>query len=171
MDSVAFSIGSWHFYWYGLTAAFAIIMGSLFCRIQARLRGLEFWFVWDVLFYGIPLSLAAARAAYVFLHWHLYAVQHWSQVFNISQGGLSIYGAFAGFLLTVYWRAGQCGQPLLLWLDALAPSLALGLAIDQTGHFIFQAVVGIPDSGKIAEHGDRNLADSYLNKQFKIIGE
>ena len=29
----------------------------------------------------------------------------------------------------------------------------------------------IMDSGKIAEHGDRNLADGYLNKQFKIIGE
>ena len=29
----------------------------------------------------------------------------------------------------------------------------------------------IMGNGKIAEHGDRNLADSYLNKQFKIIGE
>ena len=29
----------------------------------------------------------------------------------------------------------------------------------------------IMGNGKIAEHGDRNLAESYLNKQFKIIGE
>ena len=29
----------------------------------------------------------------------------------------------------------------------------------------------IMDKGKIAEQGDGSLADSYLNKQFKIIGE
>ena len=29
----------------------------------------------------------------------------------------------------------------------------------------------IMDSGKIAEQGDGSLADGYLNKQFKIIGE
>lgn len=152
MDSIAFSIGKVHFYWYGMTISAAVALGVLFCFFQMKVRGLnDRGAIAEFLIYGVLFGLLSARLAYSIQHWEWYVSQPW-QSLNFMQGGLSIYGAFGGFLLAVWWRSRKSKREAWFWLDVLLPPMALGLAVVQTGHFIFQAVIGMPDNGKIAEY-------------------
>lgn len=150
MDGIACWIGGVHVYWYGLVASLAILAGLAVTWPNVRLRGMQLSPVVDFLLGGILLGLLCGRLFYVALHPAQYAGR-WGSIFLLSQGGLSVYGAFAGFLLAVWLCCRRAGA-FWRWLDVLTPALVLGLAIDQLGHFAFQAVVGVPFAGRVAEY-------------------
>ena len=151
MDGIACLIGGAHVYWYGTVASLAIAAGLFVTWPIARLRGLRFSPVVDFLLCGILLGLACGRLLYVALHLAQYEGR-WGDVFALSAGGLSIYGAFAGFLLAVWLCCRADAFLFWRWLDALTPAMLVGLALDQLGHFVFQASVGVPFDGRIAEY-------------------
>lgn len=142
MDIVAFSLGGLPVYWYGLTVSFAIGVGALVTGAQLRYRK-ENMPLAAVLIFSIVFGCFFSRLAYAALHWPLYLSDP-GEIFAVWRGGMSIYGAFAGFLLAVSLCARFCRASLWRWLDIFAPALALGIAIDQMGHFAFQATVGMP---------------------------
>lgn len=151
MDGIACLIGGVHVYWYGAVASLAIAAGLLATWPNARLRRLRFSPVVDFLLLGIPLGLVCGRFFYVILHLAQYEGR-WGDVFALSAGGLSVYGAFAGFLAAVWLCCRADAVLFWRWLDVLTPAMLLGLALDQLGHFAFQAAVGMPFDGRIAEY-------------------
>lgn len=157
MDIVAFSIGGLQFFWYGIITSFAIIAGILITGANLYWRKKDFLNVIDFLVYAIPVGVLCSRLIYVWLHWEYYQ-NNLPAIFMIHQGGVSIYGAFIGFILVLFFythndnRKNTGNSTFWYWLDVLAPALVLGLAIDQLGHFILQATVGMPSNDKIAEY-------------------
>lgn len=75
-----------------------------------------------------------------------YYLTHLHEAVAIWKGGVGIMGAILGGVtaLGIYCRIHQ--QPLLLWLDVLAPGVALGQAIGRWGNYVNQEVYGIPST-------------------------
>jgi len=151
MDIIAFSVGNLNFYWYGIITSIAILVGILVTRIGLHFRHEKFAVIIDLLLLGIPVSVIVSRVFYVCLHWQLYNGKI-GEIIALNRGGFSIYGAFIGFLLVVYFYTRVKGISFWYWLDILVPAILLGLTIDQLGHFCFQTIVGMPDNGKTVEY-------------------
>ena len=149
MEMIAFSLGDLNAYFYGMIISLSIIIGLMITYWQLRLRREDFFPVIDILILSILLGLICARGVYVCRNWNLYQNDWWG-ILELTKGGFSIYGAFIGFLIVLYFYCKRKNLSILHWLDILVPAIIFGVAMDQLGHFIFQSVIGSPDSGKIS---------------------
>ena len=166
MGIVAFSIGGLNIYWYGLVWSAAIVLGMLLTWLNVRLRQESFAPIVDILFWGLPVGLVFARIAYVIFHWSLYEGQ-WLEMISFWQGGLSVYGALAGFILTVWLYSYFHGLAGWYWLDIMAPAIVAGLMLSQLGNFIAQTTVGMPMPLNLPN--DHTLAE-YIEYSYRPSG-
>ena len=143
MGLIAFSLGDAVGYLYGCIVMAAVLAGLLAAWIAVRLRHEDFSVVLDLLLWGLPVGIFAARFGYVLGHWQLYS-GHLSEILNFGQGGISLYGGAIGFLLTAAVYCRWHGLSLWHWLDVLAPALLLGMAVNELGIFFTQMTVGAP---------------------------
>jgi phosphatidylglycerol:prolipoprotein diacylglycerol transferase len=149
VDRVAFTIGSFPVYWYGILIMLGVFLGAWVASIEARRRGMNPTHVWNGLTVAIILGLIGARIYHVLTpppsmgdplyYWH-----NPLEIFNIRQGGLGIYGAIVGGILGVVLYARYAKVHPLDWIDLGAPGLALGQAIGRWGNFFNQELYGQP---------------------------
>lgn len=165
-DVIAGSLGGLNIYWYGLTVSLAIIMGILVTRWLVYLRREDFSVIIDILLYGIPAAFVVSRLLYVIRHWSIYS-GNISEVFMVNHGGMSIYGAFIGFVAVLLWYTYQHGLSVYHWLDILSPAIVLGLFINQCSHFVFQANIGLPVAEAVAAHSQ---IIQYVEYAFRPSG-
>ena len=136
VDSVAFKIGNFQIYWYGILVA----AGFLIALRTASTRAMRVGFTADSVYSLAPWILIGtvigARTLYVFSYWdEQFAGRPWYTIFNI-RSGLVFYGGLIGASLAgiVYcWK-----NKVHLWrmADVLAPSIALGHAFGRVGCFM-----------------------------------
>ncbi len=122
-ESVTFPLGSLRVYAYGLfVAAGAIAAGALLlflCRGDKRrssAASLTFLL-------SLPLGLLCARLAYCLGDASFREVASLKAVLDLSTGGFSMYGAFAGFVLAALAGAGAIGVKRAGFLDTIVPAL------------------------------------------------
>ena len=118
LDRVAFSIGGFSIYWYGVCIAFGICLALVFAFRHSIEFGVDPDSMVDVILIGIVLGIASARAYYVAMAPFKYE-SIWEMI-AIRDGGLAIYGGIiGGFLfggLACKWR----GVPVLPMFDLTA---------------------------------------------------
>lgn len=144
ISAVAITIGNVGIHWYGIIIAVALLLGyELF--IKKRLKEIEIGedkFVTFLLILVIA-GVVGGRLGYV-IQFPSYYGDHFSQVFAIWQGGLSIHGVvFAGVLMAYIW-AKVNKIDILKLLDILSPALVFGMAVGRLGNFFNQELVGTP---------------------------
>lgn len=138
---VAFTVGSLPVYWYGILIAISIGSGiALAMAREGRMRlpkdttlNLSLWVV--------PFSLIGARLYYVAFTWEQYR-DDLLLIFDTRSGGMAIYGAVIGGMITglIYARLKRLSFARLC--DLVAPALALGQAIGRWGNFVNQEAFG-----------------------------
>ena len=79
-------------------------------------------------------GIVGARAFYV-IQFHEEFKTIWD-VFNITKGGMVFYGSAIGAFTATAYFCWQNKTPVWKLLDAMAPSLPLGLAIGRIGCFL-----------------------------------
>ena len=166
MGIVAFSIANVNVYWYGIIITIAILIGMMITWINLYLRGQEFSNVVDILILGIPVGLFFGRVGQVALHWDIYQ-NNWREIMQFVHGGISIYGAFFGFMLVVFLYTSAKRLSFWFWLDILAPAIVFALMLDQLGHFVLQVTVGTPLPLNIPN--DHSLVQ-YIEYDFRPSG-
>ena len=134
MHPVLIEIGSFEYHTYGaaLVVGFLAMLG--WARLEARVRGLEPWFVTEL---GIVVLLGAVvggRLYYVADHAPSFADAGWASLIS-WEGGMSSIGAGLGALLAGSALAFLRRQPIRVWLDAFAPGCALAQVIVRLGCF------------------------------------
>jgi phosphatidylglycerol:prolipoprotein diacylglycerol transferase len=89
-------------------------------------------------------------ARVMFLVQHPEAVEHFSDVLKIWQGGIVFYGCIIGGLIgsVIYWIRHPF--PFLAMADAVAPALALGSALGRLGCFLNGCCYGSTTSFPLA---------------------
>jgi phosphatidylglycerol:prolipoprotein diacylglycerol transferase len=134
LNRVAFTIGGFHIYWYGIIMAVAFLVGALYVFRRVRLFGLDSDRVFDVVFVAIVVGIVGARLYYVAFTWGGY--DGVVDIFSTRSGGLAIYGGLMGAALAIIAMCKIRRVKLLPMLDLAVGGIILGQAIGRWANFI-----------------------------------
>jgi phosphatidylglycerol:prolipoprotein diacylglycerol transferase len=130
--------------WYGVLMASAMALGLWLAYREAARRGEdpdEFLKAAELAIVG---ALVGARLYYVLFNLDYYQSQPWWRVFAVWEGGLAIHGGLIAGLLAGGGYVWARRRPLLVYVDIVAPYLALGQAIGRWGNFFNEEAFGRP---------------------------
>lgn len=136
-----FSIGGFEIALYGVIIGLGILAGVLLARQEAKRTGQDPELYLDYAIYAVICSIIGARIYYVAFSWDSYK-NNILQVFNIRQGGLAIYGAVIGAVLTMLVYVKLKKQNFWLMADTGCLGLVLGQIIGRWGNFCNREAFG-----------------------------
>ena len=121
--------------WYGIIIAFGILLGFWYASVVAKRENINTENVTDILIYSLPVSVIFARTYYVVFSWESYK-DRISDVFKIWEGGIAIYGAVIGAILTalIYCKVKKLNA--LKIFDVCCLGLVIGQIIGRWGNFV-----------------------------------
>ena len=135
MDRVFISIGNINIYWYSVLIVMSIVIGMYFSLKEANKNDLGKEFLYDLIFYLIPVAIVGARLYYVIFNFSLFKDDLLS-IFRVWEGGIAIYGAIISSFIFIVFYCKNKEKSILLTVDTLVPYLILGQAIGRWGNFI-----------------------------------
>jgi len=145
VDKIAFQIGGFNIYWYGVLVAIGFVAGLWTASRRALHAGISGEIVADLGPWLLLGTVAGARLLYVVSYWREdFAGKPFWELFNIRSGGLVYYGGFIGASLACIVFVRFKKLPLWRIADILAPSIALGYAIGRIGCLMNGCCYGRP---------------------------
>jgi phosphatidylglycerol:prolipoprotein diacylglycerol transferase len=134
MHPVLVDLGFATIHTYGVFIALAFVSALAWTWLEARRKGLDAKRIPDLAFAVFVGALGGARLLYVLLYLPHF-LEHPLEILQFWEGGMVFSG---GAMLGTYlgWReARKHHLPVMPWLDAVAPGLALGEAVGRLGCF------------------------------------
>lgn len=125
---------------YGTMLLIAVTSGSALAAWRGYRVGIDPELTISLIFWGFVPGILGARIYYVATHWHEFPRptlgETLTEIVNITQGGLVVYGALIGGLLGfgVFLLKNRLAP--LAMLDILTPGMLLGLALGRMGCFL-----------------------------------
>lgn len=145
----SFSIFGFEIAFYGVIIAIGVLAGLLMAVREARISGQDPDIYWDFALYAIVFSIIGARIYYVVFAWDWYKNDIMS-IFNLRGGGLAIYGAVIGALLTLFVYTKVKKLSFMQMADTAVPGLILGQIIGRWGNFMNREAFGEYSDGFLA---------------------
>ncbi|MPZ98372.1 MAG: prolipoprotein diacylglyceryl transferase [Dehalococcoidia bacterium] len=128
-------IGGFLLTWHGLFTAIGILVGVQLSLRMAKVVRYDEDDAYTLALVGVPSGIVGARLLFVAEHWDFYGSNP-AEIFAITEGGISIWGAVLGgvlgALLFGLWR----GYPIGRGLDIASFGLITGMAIGRIGDLI-----------------------------------
>ena len=165
IDSVAFSIGDIEIYWYAILITAAIAIGYIWARIRNGKYGIKFDDILNLSLFMIPIALVCARLYFIAFNLDYY-LSNPSEIVNIRNGGLAIYGALIGAIITIIVFCKIKKIKILDVLDYLAPIIPLCQAIGRWGNYLNIEAYGSETSGWIKMEIIENGVTKYVHPTF-----
>ena len=134
ISKIAFSIFDIKIAWYAILIVASLIIALLIYKKNNGLYNIKFDSIMELCVFVIPISFICARAYYVIFKLD-YFLENPSQILNIKQGGLAIYGGIIGGALTCLAFARKKQISFLGLLDYIVPALALRTSNWKMGKF------------------------------------
>lgn len=163
LDRVAFEIGPFTVYWYGIIIGAGLVLGWLLATREAKKQGLSNELFADLLLWAIPISIVSARIYYVLFNLGYY-IENPGDIIAIWEGGIAIHGALIGAVLTAIVFAKKKKVPFWKLADIAAPSIILGQAIGRWGNFMNQEAHGTEVTRSFLEN--LGLPDFIVNQMY-----
>lgn len=138
IDPVAFYIGSWPVYWYGLMYLFGFLAGwgVLAIRLHYSPRGFTQDQLSDIAFYAALGAIIGGRLGYMlFYDWRVLFANP-LLIFQTWKGGMSFHGGLLGVMTALLLCRRKMKKPFLALTDLIAPAVPLGLGAGRIGNFI-----------------------------------
>ena len=134
MHPIAFHVGTFAVYSYGVMMAVAFLAGLWTASRRGLREGVAPDKIVDFGPWLIVGALVGARAVHVVTYWNeQYAGKSFWEIFMIRNGGLVFYGGLIGAALATILCARRKQLPLWKVADILAPSVALGYVFGRIG--------------------------------------
>lgn len=143
IDPVAFQIGDYKIYWYGIIIAFGMVLALLYGYRNAERFSINKDKLFNCIIVGIVFGVIGARLYYVIFDWDRYS-SDLGKIFQIHDGGLAIYGGIIGALVSGCIVARLQKQSILNILDLVALGFLIGQGIGRWGNFMNQEAFGTP---------------------------
>ena len=138
---------------YGIIIMLGVVAAGWLSTKEAKRRGLDADLVWDGIIWVIIGGIIGARLWHVFTPTPTdvagglttyYYLTHPLEMIAIWNGGLGVPGAVIGGGIAIFILARKKNLNFLVWLDVVAPGLALAQAIGRWGNFVNQELYGPP---------------------------
>ena len=140
LNRVAFHVGSWPVYWYGIIIAAGFLLAVMYCSRQAPRFGVRQDDIIDMLFFAVPLSIIGARAYYIVFYPELYrhADGSWDfgAMIRIWDGGLAIYGGVIMAIITLLVFCKVRKIKFLAFADLGSYGMLIGQMVGRWGNFV-----------------------------------
>ncbi|MEK3884918.1 prolipoprotein diacylglyceryl transferase [Paenibacillus sp. PL2-23] len=143
INPVVFELGGLSIRWYGLILGAAALAGLLLAVWEGKRFGIKPDFFMDLLLFGAPSAIIAARIYYVAFKWEDYK-DNPIDIFKIWEGGIAIYGAIIGAFICGIIYARYKGYSFIRIADICMPSILIGQMIGRWGNFMNQEAYGAP---------------------------
>lgn len=134
ISKVAFRIFGIEIYWYAILIVLAMVLALLMYKKRDGLYEIKFNDIIDLSLYVIPISIICARLYYIIFKLGFY-IQNPREILSLRNGGLAIYGAIIGGLITFFIFCKKRKINLLDLIDYVAPGLALRTSNWKMGKF------------------------------------
>ncbi|MBS0208849.1 MAG: prolipoprotein diacylglyceryl transferase [Planctomycetes bacterium] len=131
---------------FGVATTLGVLSGVWMAVVRARRRGVDPEVIYNLAIWLFVGGVIGARLFYVIEYWQQFRFDHTGQplpitetlamILRVDQGGLVVYGAAAGALVSLIWFVRRHKLVTLPLLDLIAPSLMIGLAFGRVGCFL-----------------------------------
>ncbi len=128
-------------HWYGIIIAAAIMVALTLGMKQSKKFGISEDDLIDMFLVALPVSIIFARLFFVVFTWENYK-NDLMGIFRVWEGGLAIYGAIIGAILSVYIFSRKKKIDMLNLCDFACVYLPLAQAIGRWGNFTNQELYG-----------------------------
>lgn len=143
INPVAFQIGNYKIYWYGIIIAVGMVLAMLYAFKTADRFEINKDKLFNCVIVGLIFGVIGARLYYVFFEWDRYAGDL-LKIIQIHDGGLAIYGGIIGALASGCLVAKLQKQKIMNILDLVALGFLIGQGIGRWGNFMNQEAFGTP---------------------------
>lgn len=134
VSRVLFSVFGIDIYAYGAIIALGFILAFWYGTKEADRVGLGQDDLLNMFLIAVPLAIVGARLYYVIFSWSDYK-NNLSEIFNIRNGGLAVYGGVIAAVLVVFVYCRKKKISMGLVLDILCIGLLIGQSIGRWGNF------------------------------------
>ena len=169
INAVAFRIGGYDIYWYGILIALGAFIGVVLAAKNADRFGIIEDKMYDVVLIGAVIALLGGRAFYILFNAD-YKVDTVKEFFNLRGGGTAFYGILIGALVGSFVVCRLEKINYRCFLDDCALGFLIGQGIGRWGNFMNQELFGTNTSlpwgmysDTIARYIERNSLSLYVN--------
>lgn len=143
INPIAFSIGDYKVYWYGIIIACGLLLAVLYAWKSAPRYKVDGSKLVNCVFAGMITGIIGARLYFCFFKWDYYG-QNPIEILYINNGGLAIYGGIIGALLGGLTVAKIQKMEIMPVLDIAMVGFLIGQGIGRWGNFMNQEAYGSP---------------------------
>ncbi len=141
ISPVAFSIGNFKVYWYGIIIATGFILAVIYGMKAAKRRNVNDDKLLNCIIVGLITAVVGARLYYVAFSWDSFKDAP-MKILYIHQGGLAIYGGLIGALIGGLTVAKIQKMKIPAVLDIAVLGFLIGQGIGRWGNFTNQEAFG-----------------------------
>lgn len=128
-------------HWYGTIIAVGFLLAYFYIAKRSKEFGITNDDLIDLLIWAVPFSIVGARIYYVIFNYSIY-IGNFSDVFKVWNGGIAIYGAIIGGVVTVILVCRHKKLSVGATLDMFAFGLLIGQCIGRWGNFVNREAFG-----------------------------
>lgn len=143
ISRVAFQIGDFKVYWYGIIITVGLLLALLYAYKSAPRYNVNPNKLINCVLVGIITGIIGARLYFCIFKWDYYS-QHLDEIIKLHEGGLAIYGGIIGALAGGLVVAKIQKMKFLPILDITMISFLIGQGIGRWGNFVNQEAYGTP---------------------------
>lgn len=148
---------------WGLLVAIAFLVGLWLAVKEAKRKKQNVEIIYGIITIMLVGGMLGSRIFYVIEEWSYYST-HLIDIIQIWDGGLSFFGAFITVLILIFFYLKKKKVKVLSYMDALAPSIAIGHAIGRIG-----CIFG--DGGHLGKATTKPWGSIILNKESELYNE
>lgn len=141
IPSEAFRVFGVPVYWYGIILTTGIILGTALSCYIAKKENIDPNLISDFVLYDLVFAIIGARLYYVAFNWDYYKM-HLSEIINIRQGGIAIYGSIIASVIVIIVYTKIKKIPFAKFTDIAVYGLLLGQIIGRYGNFFNKEAFG-----------------------------
>jgi phosphatidylglycerol---prolipoprotein diacylglyceryl transferase len=137
IDPIAFKIGIFKVYWYGIM--YLVAFSIAWCLALLRARKNISWTreqINDLIFYCALGVVIGGRVGYTLIYNLLVFISNPLVIIKAWEGGMSFHGGLIGVVIAIYLFAKKTRKSFSAVTDFVSPLVPLGLAVGRVGNFI-----------------------------------
>ena len=142
INPVAFTMGFVNVHWYGIIVGIGFLVGYSYIYKNSNKFNIKNNELDKFIVIISIISVIFARLYYVIFYPGDYYIKNLHKIFCISEGGIAIYGAIIGGILSIYILCKIYKKNMLNILDLMSFGVSIGQAIGRWGNFVNQEAFG-----------------------------